>query len=742
MTNTDNKTSLHFSFMRALRSHLGNLSYVMVIVFLSVMLWGQPARADRQIGNDNYIHIRCANKSQIKPLSGDDDKLTERSFQNPPFLEFSKNPKDPLILKGAADQGIVKKFDLSIQYTDSKIYNPATKKCDNVRLRSYVGTNTSTARPFVAPVIEINPGDTIRVNLTNNLPYDDSCINHNEDINNPHCFNGSNLHTHGLWISPTGNSDNVLLSINPGVKFQYEYNVPPKHPAGTFWYHPHRHGSTALQVSSGMAGALIIRGDRLPSETDNGDIDTLLKRPNGNDIPERILVLQQIQYYCLNENGRIKINSDDAWVCDSNDTGVIESYTQQDSNYNPNDPSTNRPNFGPGSWSRSGRYTSINGLILPKFRARAGKIQRWRMIHAGVRDTINLEFRKFSKFKEGEPDIDPSSASDDKRYIAQHCTGEPLLYHVIADDGLTRAQAWPTTLTTLQPGYRSDALVIFPEKGKYCVINAPATAEGSLGPGVKDNLLLGTVRVKGREEIAPDQIHEYLTEKLVDAARENMPASIAQTVIEDLNQDLKLTKFIDHPDITKEEVTGRQELAFNIDVTDSNNIQFEVSNHIRAGYDPQPYNSDRIDRDLILGGVDEWILQSRFVGHPFHIHVNPFQIIAIFDPDGNDVSAVDATDCTPPDENGDVECDPEYPGLKGVWKDTLWIKGPTPGTTYPQGVYTIVLRTRYQRYIGEFVLHCHILDHEDQGMMQNIRIVLSDGSEKDISDLIKTIPDV
>ena len=737
MNNTKNRISEDSGFMRALRSHLGKLSYIMVVVFLStqIAMFGvQPAQADRQIGNNNFIRIKCADNSQLKPLSGDDDKLTERSFQNPPSLQFHRIPKIPLMLHGTSDQSVVKEFDLSIQYTDSKIYNPATKSCDNVRLRSYVGTDTSTARPFVAPVIEINPGDTIRVNLTNNLPYDDSCINHNEDINNPHCFNGSNLHSHGLWISPTGNSDNVLLSINPGVEFQYEYNVPPDHPAGTFWYHPHRHGSTALQVSSGMVGALIIRGDRLPSKTDNGDIDTLLKRPNGNDIPERILVLQQIQYYCLNDNGGIKENKDKTWLCDPDDIGIIESYEVKDSDGN--------TNFSPSSWSRSGRYTSINGLILPKFRARAGKIQRWRLIHAGVRDTISLEFRKFSKFKEGDPEIDPSSASDAKRYVAQHCTGEPLLYHVIADDGLTRAQAWPTKLTTLQPGYRSDALVVFPEKGKYCVINASATEEGSLGPGVKDNLLLGTVRVKGREEIAPNQIHEYLIEKLVDAARDNMPASIAQTVIEDLNQDLKLTKFIDHPDITKEEVTGRQELAFNIDVTDPSNIQFEVSNHIRAGYDPQPYDSDRIDRDLILGGVDEWILQSRFVGHPFHIHVNPFQIIAIFDPDGNDVSAVDAKDCAPPDENGEVKCDPEYPGLKGVWKDTLWIKGPTPGTTYPEGVYTIVLRTRYQRYIGEFVLHCHILDHEDQGMMQNIRIVLSDGSEKDISDLVNTIPDV
>lgn len=52
---------------------------------------------------------------------------------------------------------------------------------------------------------------------------------------------------------------------------------------------------------------------------------------------------------------------------------------------------------------------------------------------------------------------------------------------------------------------------------------------------------------------------------------------------------------------------------------------------------------------------------------------------------------------------------------------------------FPQGIVgfqveisdaIITIRTRYSRYIGQYVLHCHILDHEDQGMMQNVQIVL------------------
>ena len=49
----------------------------------------------------------------------------------------------------------------------------------------------------------------------------------------------------------------------------------------------------------------------------------------------------------------------------------------------------------------------------------------------------------------------------------------------------------------------------------------------------------------------------------------------------------------------------------------------------------------------------------------------------------------------------------------GDWKDTLFVT-----TTEP-----IVIRTRYEDFDGAFVLHCHILDHEDQGMMQGVEIV-------------------
>lgn len=630
----------------------------------------------------------------------------DRTVHNPPPMEAREGvaPKATLLAMPpqAPATGRDKQIELNVGYIDSAIYNPATGRKDRVRLRGYSGEKIDPARPYVAPTIQVAPGDTVRVTLNNKLPADPSCVGHREDPNVPHCFNGTNLHAHGLWVSPAGNGDNVLLSINPGVSFQYEYNIPPDHPAGTFWYHSHRHGSTALQVSSGMAGALIVRGDRLPTAQGNGDIDTLLRGRDGQPMPDRVLVLQQIQYACLDAQGAIKVERNEAgevvaWPCDPDDIGGIEFYT---------DPGGNGL-FGPGTWTQSGRFTSINGVVLPTFAGKAGRIERWRLIHAGVRDTISLEFRAV---KAGAPPLERIKAAEADKFIADNCTGEPLPYHLIAADGLTMAAAQQVTRATMQPGYRNDALLVFPKAGKYCVINASIPAAASVSRETTSRRLLGVVLVEDGRPV--EDIGGYVRRELVAVARKAMPAAVRERVIADLRDGLRLGKFVPHADIGDDEVTGTQSLTFFID-TAAAPPQFQING--------RPYDPNRIDRVLTLGAADEWTLQSRFASHPFHIHINPFQIVRILDPQGRDVSVPGAVD----DAGGAP--DPQYPGLKGVWKDTLWVKSLTPPAPASTGPYTIVLRSRYERYIGDFVLHCHILDHEDQGMMENVRIDLPDG---------------
>jgi len=640
-------------------------------------------------------------------------QAAQREWQNPPVLQRS-DAAPPPALAAAAKEGAggstlaprEVRLDLDIAYTDNALFDPASSRMIPVHLRSYTGRGVDPRAPFVAPTIEVTPGETVRISLNNKLPADPSCLAHDKGVNVPHCFNGTNLHSHGLWVSPTGNSDNVLLSINPGVSFQYEYNLPSDHPAGTFWYHTHRHGSTALQVSSGMAGALIVRGDRKPDANRQGDLDTLLRNPNGTAMNERLLVLQQIQYACVGADGKLKYTGTGKdrkidWSCKPGETGVLESYDQ----------------LTPSSWTDSGHYTSINGLVLPVFQARSGDLERWRLIHAGVRDTITFQLRKMTHDVGSLQKLVIPTAERDK-FVAQNCGGDPLPYFVVASDGLTYAQAQKRSLVTLQPAYRDDLVVTFPEAGRYCLVNASAPAAGNVTQAASGRQVLGFVEVAPGQAV-PD-IERHVTDRLVASATANMPATVRDTVIADLKNGLKLSKFVPHPDVRDDELSrDEQQLVFFIDTSDPNDTKFEVGtnqNDLKA-YEPQ-----HIDRVLKLGTAQAWELESHFVSHPFHIHVNPFQIVKILDPNGKDVSAPGSVD----DAGGTP--DPQYAGLKGVWKDTLWIKSLIPKVAYPQGVYKIYVRTRYERYIGEFVLHCHILDHEDQGMMENVSIRIPDGA--------------
>ncbi|WP_300345888.1 multicopper oxidase family protein [Nesterenkonia sp.] len=90
------------------------------------------------------------------------------------------------------------------------------------------------------PTLHVAPGDTIRVAMHNQLRV------------------WTNLHVHGLHVSPEGNGDNPFVSIAPGESFDYEFVLPADHPPGTYWYHPHRHGHVADQVAAGLYGAIIV----------------------------------------------------------------------------------------------------------------------------------------------------------------------------------------------------------------------------------------------------------------------------------------------------------------------------------------------------------------------------------------------------------------------------------------------------------------------------------------------------
>jgi len=119
-----------------------------------------------------------------------------------------------------------------------------------------VGNESVTALVYngslMGPTLHIKPGERLVVNLVNEVDQ-------------------TNIHFHGLHVSPTGSSDNIFRVVEPGETAKYMLDIPINHPTGTFWYHPHLHGLATTQVGGGMSGLIKIEGleDLLPSALNN-----------------------------------------------------------------------------------------------------------------------------------------------------------------------------------------------------------------------------------------------------------------------------------------------------------------------------------------------------------------------------------------------------------------------------------------------------------------------------------------
>jgi FtsP/CotA-like multicopper oxidase with cupredoxin domain len=94
-----------------------------------------------------------------------------------------------------------------------------------------------------------------------------------------------------------------------------------------------------------------------------------------------------------------------------------------------------------------------------------------------------------------------------------------------------------------------------------------------------------------------------------------------------------------------------------------------------------------------FNGPKGWRLVAKAVDHPFHIHQNPCWVMRI----------------EVPDENGTMINILDKPR----WQDVMWI---------PRNTGRVVFRSRFPDYVGAYVEHCHILLHEDNGMMQVIEV--------------------
>jgi FtsP/CotA-like multicopper oxidase with cupredoxin domain len=169
------------------------------------------------------------------------------------------------------------------------------------------------------PWLEARPGDTLQLRLINQLAQP------------------TNLHYHGLHIPPTGTADNPFLPVPPGETLTYEFQIPPNHPTGLFWYHPHVHGRVAEQIFAGLAGPLVIRGgfDEIPA------------------IQAATEVLMVLKDFDLDRQGRVR---------------------------------TPNPMFQ--RWGREGGLLTVNGQVRPNYGL--GALGRLRLLNASASKVYRL----------------------------------------------------------------------------------------------------------------------------------------------------------------------------------------------------------------------------------------------------------------------------------------------------------------------------------------------------------------
>jgi FtsP/CotA-like multicopper oxidase with cupredoxin domain len=511
---------------------------------------------------------------------------------------------------------------------------------------------------FPGPTFRVSPGDSVHLTLVNSLlrepvGSDTTCVDYPaaDSIDSmPDCFHGSewtNIHYHGFHVTPDSLGDDVLLQIAPGRSFQYAFRIPLNQSPGTHWYHPHKHGSVALQVMNGMSGAFLVEG---------GALDELTRR---HRIREHLLALQQV------------------------DTTV----------------NLLRPAGSPTSVPP----TLVNGQLTPTIVMRPGEVQRWRLVNENVTKSNNYRVS-----------------------FADSAGEEPKLYDV-ARDGVQYAPAnyaapggrpAPDTSVLMAPGNRLDVFVQAP--GSRGVFGVHAVPVGHLnlldrtrkGPRAGGGGGGGGARLAAAAAPQPlfyVQVVDGPTPSTLPDALPPLPGFLAN---------LPGPMDPDSIDAARMPVVVFADSAFgNQTQTDPTRFFIGTARDPYMKFGPAVYvpkSAAGTPLPMRLDSVQTWkvVNQSLATNHPFHIHVNPFQVIHVEYPQG----AADPNAPLYAELNAAARTN-----RAPVWLDVVAL--PLPDKNDPAGKPGyVVIRQRYADFTGRYVMHCHILGHEERGMMQLVRV--------------------
>ncbi|HEV3052430.1 MAG TPA: multicopper oxidase family protein, partial [Longimicrobium sp.] len=553
---------------------------------------------------------------------------------------------------------------------------------DTQRLRTYrlLEANGVSYRDrdlvgYPGPTFRVTQGDSVRIRLINHLPPDDSTHCQVYPASQPrptlppadsmiNCFHGpnsTNIHYHGFHVSPEPPADAVLMQVAPGDSFQYAFRIPANQAAGTHWYHPHKHGGVATQVTNGMSGAFIVLAR-------HGGLDSLTR---ARRIREVLVAVQEI---------------DQA-------VNLVDSVIP--------------------------RVKLVNGQYKPKIVIGAGEVIRMRLVNENIAASASYSL------------LFASSTNAPKLYdIARDGVQyAPVNYDTVHDD----TKLWVT------PGNRLDAFVRAP-----CV---PGTHE-----------LQAAVAHPPEEVSRKERSGSDLTEvQTVVSFQVTAPAGGGACTLTQLPPSLpELPDYLDNLAGTTD-TTVMPVIVFN-DSTPSGRTRANPSTFYLGNFqNPWMQLSNNVfipttrtgtRQPMVFGQTQTWMVVNRgtTINHPFHIHINPFQVVSVAYGSGDPNAGFYEILNKASRENN-----------APIWMDVLPLPKPyvdsAGGTKVTRPGYAVI-RQENAPFLnadgcvcqgcgpptGQFVMHCHILGHEERGMMQIIEIFptltaanASDGSVRPVN---------
>ena len=522
------------------------------------------------------------------------------------------------------------------------------------RVTRYNGQPVNGRPTFPGPTFIVSPGDSVAIVLQNRLPAgssNEACMPYaayNAGIDRyEDCFHGpnwTNIHYHGFHVTPDSMGDDVLLQIAPGTDYTYGFRIPHNQSPGTHWYHPHKHGSVALQVGNGMSGAFIVRG---------GGLDSLTRSLR---MKEHLIAVQRVD---------------------------------------------SQLNLIDGAFAGT---QLVNGQLTPTIVMRRGEVQRWRIVNEAITKTQNFQIG-FSRISGGSSPLVWDVARDGVQFA-------PANYSVTRPDphaaagagephGRVRPRARPGGAAPSRRAQRGE------QRGA-----GPAQPAGH-GGGRKAALL----RARDRRQRAgePNAPHPA-------AAASVVPAKPAGSAGRQPHRHVARADGGVHRQLSPQprHAAGRAVLA---------GERGEPVPAVRVGQRVRPHHLQGQPLPMVLDSTQTWVVKNMgtSTNHPFHIHINPFQVVHVHYPRGSkdpnaqwyaDMNAASHTRRSP------------------IWLDVVPL--PLPDSLNPRGnPGYVIIRQRYDNFqnadgsncdncgdpTGWFVIHCHILGHEERGMMQIVQIV-------------------